>query len=215
MDRVDAAIDRDGRILWQYHTDEVWSVSPDSGLGDRFRADTADGYRMLVGGRLYTFPDGIWPSLPKWSTNYICGQNGYYTLYDADGNVLYGPHRNGIYEVGQDLYARWIDDHWYLYFQCAPGGTPKTLFTAYVSGTPVGDLPTDGGGVYALRTANREVTVFDRFGDTLSILHTDFDLDGDARVEFIDGCIRVGRDYNMADEPAQWALYLPSGERLE
>ena len=213
-DHTFAAIDREGTILWQYHTDETWSVMPSSGIGDRLRADTADGYRLLVGGQLHTFPSGIWPSIPKWSTNYICGQNGYYTIYDADGNVLFGPHRNSIQEVGQDLYCRWVDDHWYLYFRCAPGGTPETLFVASTGNTYPSDLPTDGGGVYAMRTGTREVTVFDRFGDILSVLHTDFDLDGDARVEFRNGCVLVGRDYNMADDPAQWALYLPTGEKI-
>lgn len=210
-----AAIDRDGKVLWSHRPDEEWSAMPDSGLGDRFKIQTDNGFRMLVAGRLYTFSRDTWPSIPLWSTNYICHVNGYYTLYDKDGNVLYGPHRNLVDEVGQDLYIAWIDDSHYEYFRCTPGGTPETLFTVYTVGGRPGDLPSDGGGVYALRTDTREITVFDRFGDTLGIIETDFNIDIYTRIGFENGCVRVNHTYTTEDAPEQQALYLPTGERLE
>ena len=177
--------------------------------------DLDDHYWLLIGRKIISLPQGVRPLLPKWSTNYICGQNGYYTLYDLDGNVLYGPHMNAMFEVGQDLYARWINDWTYEYFRCTPGGTPEVLFTVYTVGGKPGDLPTDGGGVYALRTDTREITVFDRFGDTLGIIETDFNIDIYTDITFEDGCIRVEHTYATDDAPMQSALYLPTGERLD
>ena len=61
-----------------------------------------------------------------------------------------------------------------------------------------GALPTDGAGVYALRTDEHTVTCFDRFGTTLGTIKQD----GEITMEptFENGCVRV------MDK-----LYLPTG----
>ena len=82
------------------------------------------------------------------------------------------------------------------------------MFTVSVSQRP-GALPTDGAGVYALQTGTREVTCFDRFGDTLGTIEAPFDL---RSVAFENGCILVaGED---AEGVQQTARFLPTGEQV-
>ena len=117
-------------------------------------------------------------------------------------------------EVGQDIYSCWVSDSEYTYIRCSASGTPQTLFTVPVSQRP-GDLATDGAGVYALKTGVQTVTCFDRFGTTLGTIRAPFAVDGVNGISFENGCIRLTHFSAGADDPAQTALYLPTGEQVE
>ncbi len=212
-----SAIDRDGDILWSCPADASWRgyVIPTDGTGDRLVVNLwENGNWLIQNGQARFFPSVQNLRALRWSDSYIVGENGYYTLYGPDGTALYGPFPNAMDEVGQDLYTRWVNDWTYEYFRCPAGGAPQVLFTVYVVNGRPGDLPTDGAGVYALRTDTREITCFDRFGDTLGVLETDIDIDIFTDITFEDGCVLVTREA-FNGEPAHAARYLPTGERLE
>lgn len=207
-----AAIDKRGNILWQYRA----SVNQDTliyGLGDRVVIEQSNTHALLANGKLgaaqtYTI------SPNKWSTNYIGGDNGYYTLYDQNGKALTGSYANALDEVGQDIYCRWVSDTQYEYFHCAAGGSPNTLFTVTVTNGRPGALPTDGAGVYALQTGQNTVVCFDRFGSVLGTIETPFVLDNLTHITFENGCVRITRTGIGADASTQTALYLPTGEPI-
>ena len=109
----------------------------------------------------------------------------------------------------------WLSDTEYAYIRCTEYGEPQTLFTVSVSQRP-GKLPTDGAGVYALKTGEQTVTCFDRFGDTLGTIQAPFVVgDIDTDIMFENGCIRLTYRGSGLDDPAQTALYLPTGEQVE
>lgn len=207
-----AAIDKRGNILWQYRA----SVNQDTliyGLGERLVIEQGNTHALLANGKLgaaqtYTI------SPNKWSTNYIGGDNGYYTLYDQNGKALTGSYANALDEVGQDIYCRWVSDTQYEYFHCAAGGSPNTLFTVTVTNGRPGALPTDGAGVYALQTGQNTVVCFDRFGSVLGTIETPFVLDNLTHITFENGCVRITRIGIGADASTQTALYLPTGEPI-
>lgn len=207
-----AAIDKNGNILWQYKT----SANQDTliyGLGDRVVIEQDNTYALLANGKLgaaqtYT----ITPN--KWGTNYIGGDNGYYTLYDQTGKALTDRYANALCEVGQDIYCGWIADRQYEYFHCAEGGSPTILFTVTANIDWPGVLPTDGAGVYALQTGQNTIACFDRFGTVIGTIETPFSLDGLADITFENGCIRVTHSSISADDPAQTVLYLSTGELI-
>lgn len=207
-----AAIDKRGNILWQYRA----SVNQDTliyGLGDRLVIEQGNTHALLANGKLgaaqtYTI------SPNKWSTNYIGGDNGYYTLYDQNGKALTGSYANALDEVGQDIYCRWVSDTQYEYFHCAAGGSPNTLFTVTVTNGRPGALPTDGAGVYALQTGQNTVVCFDRFSSVLGTIETPFVLDNLTHITFENGCVRITRTGIGADASTQTALYLPTGEPI-
>ena len=89
----------------------------------------------------------------------------------------------------------------YEYIRCDADGTNKVLFRVKCPNGRPGALPTDGAGVYALRTDEHTVTCFDRFGTTLGTIKQD----GEITMEptFENGCVRV------MDK-----LYLPTGEEI-
>lgn len=207
-----AAIDKNGNTLWQYKT----SANPDTliyGLGDRAVIEQDNTYALLTNGKLgaaqtYT----ITPN--KWGTNYIGGNNGYYTLYDQNGKALTDSYANALCEVGQDIYCGWVADKKYEYFHCAEGGSPTTLFTVTANIEWPGMLPTDGAGVYALQAGQNTIACFDRFGSVIGTIETPFSLDSLADITFENGCIRVTHSSISTDDPAQTVLYLPTGEPI-
>lgn len=207
-----AAIDKNGNTLWQYKT----SVDQDTlfyGLGDRLVIEKGNTNALLANGKLGAAQAySITPS--KWSTNYIGGNNGYYTLYDQNGKALTSSYANALDEVGQDIYCRWVSDTQYEYFHCAAGGSPTTLFTVTVTNGHPGVLPTDGAGVYALQTSQNTIACFDRFGSVLGTIETPFMLDNQINITFEKGCVRVTRIDIGVDATVQTVLYLPTGEAI-
>lgn len=207
-----AAIDKSGNTLWQYKI----SVNQDTliyGLGDRVVIEQGNTNALLANGKLgaaqtYT----IIPN--KWSTNYIGGNNGYYTLYDQNGKALTNSYANALDEVGRDIYCRWVSNTQYEYFHCAAGGSPTALFTVTVTNGRPGVLPTDGAGVYALQTGQNTIACFDRFGGVIGKIQTPFTLDSLADITFENGCIRVTYAGISTGDPAQTMLYLPTGEPI-
>ncbi|MGO5097348.1 S-layer homology domain-containing protein [Agathobaculum sp. LCP25S3_E8] len=207
-----AAIDKNGNTLWQYKT----SVDQDTlfyGLGDRLVIEKGNTNALLANGKLGAAQAySITPS--KWSTNYIGGNNGYYTLYDQNGKALTSSYANALDEVGQDIYCCWVSDTQYEYFHCAAGGSPTTLFTVTVTNGHPGVLPTDGAGVYALQTSQNTIACFDRFGSVLGTIETPFMLDNQINITFEKGCVRVTRIDIGVDATVQTVLYLPTGEAI-
>lgn len=207
-----AAIDKNGNTLWQYKV----PLNQDTliyGLGDRVVIEQGNTNALLINGKLgaaqrYT----ITPN--KWGTNYIGGNNGYYTLYNQNGKPLTDSYANVLCEVGQDIYCGWVADKKYEYFHCAEGGSLTTLFTVTANVEWPGALPTDGSGVYALKTSQNTIACFDRFGSVLGTIETPFSLESQANITFESGCIRVTHSSISADDPAQTVLYLPTGERI-
>ena len=100
-----AAIDKNGNTLWQYKT----SANSDTliyGLGDRAVIEQANTYALLANGKLGAAQTySITPN--KWGTNYIGGNNGYYTLHGQNGKALTDRYANALCEVGQDIYCGW------------------------------------------------------------------------------------------------------------
>lgn len=207
-----AAIDKNGNTLWQYKT----SANSDTliyGLGDRAVIEQANTYALLANGKLGAAQTySITPN--KWGTNYIGGNNGYYTLYNQNGKALTDRYANALCEVGQDIYCGWVADKKYECFYCAEGGSPTTLFTVTANIEWPGMLPTDGAGVYALQTGQNTIACFDRFGIVIGTIETPFSLDSLTDITFENGCIRVTHSSISADDSAQTVLYLPTGELI-
>lgn len=207
-----AAIDKNGNTLWQYKT----SANSDTliyGLGDRAVIEQANTYALLANGKLGAAQTySITPN--KWGTNYIGGNNGYYTLHGQNGKALTDRYANALCEVGQDIYCGWVADKKYEYFHCAEGGSPTTLFTVAANIEWPGMLPTDGAGVYALQTGQNTIACFDRFGALIGTIDPPFSLDSLADITFENGCIRVTHSSISEDDSAQTVLYLPTGELI-
>lgn len=170
-------------------------------------------YSLIADGKMGAVSAGPM-LLNRWSDTYIGQNGGYYALYDFSGKQLTQAYPNAMDEVGQDIYSCWVSDSEYTYIRCPASGTPQTLFTVPVSQRP-GDLATDGAGVYALKTGVQTVTCFDRFGTTLGTIRAPFAVDGVNGISFENGCIRLTHFSAGADDPAQTALYLPTGEQVE
>ena len=156
-------------------------------------------------------PGGL--RLCRWSDSYIVDLDGIYTLYDQNGAVLAGPYAGGRYaeslrEVGQDLYC-YSNDGETTCFRCPAGSRPTPLFP----GVTVEDstMVTDGGGVYAVQTAEHTVLCFDRFGDLLSTIQLPAEsAPQNCNLTFTDGCLEVS--YSLPDGQSQVVRYLPTGE---
>lgn len=207
-----AAIDKNGNTLWQYKT-SANSNTLIYGLGDRAVIEQANTYALLANGKLGAAQ--IYSITPnKWGTNYIGGNNGYYTLYNQNGKALTDRYANALCEVGQDIYCGWVANKKYEYFHCAEGGSPTTLFTVTANIEWPGMLPTDGAGVYALQTGQNTIACFDRFGIVIGTIETPFSLDSLTDITFENGCIRVTHSSISADDSAQTVLYLPTGELI-
>lgn len=198
------AIDTTGKTLWSMNfAFDRSKMAVDDGAGDRFVVtnSTSTSYTIIAGGKRIASSSRAL-QLNQYSDTYIAAEStGYYALYNFKGKKLTKTYQNAFDEVGQNIYSHWINDKEYEYIRCDADGTNKVLFRVKCPNGRPGALPTDGAGVYALRTDEHTVTCFDRFGTTLGTIK----YDGEITMEptFENGCVRV------MDK-----LYLPTGEEI-
>ena len=204
-----AAIDTTGKTLWSmnfafdHSKMAVEILLSGDGKGDRFVVVNRDGssYTIIAGGKRIASSSRAL-QLNQYSDTYIAAEStGYYALYNFKGKKLTKTYQNAFDEVGQNIYSHWLSNTEYEYIRCDADGTNKVLFRVKCPNGRPGALPTDGAGVYALRTDEHTVTCFDRFGTTLGTIKQD----GEITMEptFENGCVRV------MDK-----LYLPPGEEI-
>lgn len=198
------AIDTTGKTLWSMNfAFDRSKMAVDDGAGDRFVVtnSTSTSYTIIAGGKRIA-SSSLPLKVSQYSDTYIHMESvGYYALYNFKGKKLTKTYQNAFDEVGQNIYSHWINDKEYEYIRCDADGTNKVLFRVKCPNGRPGALPTDGAGVYALRTDEHTVTCFDRFGTTLGTIKQD----GEITMEptFENGCVRV------MDK-----LYLPTGEEI-
>lgn len=198
------AIDTTGKTLWSMNfAFDRSKAAVDDGAGDRFVVtnSTSTSYTIIAGGKRIA-SSSLPLKVSQYSDTYIHMESvGYYALYNFKGKKLTKTYQNAFDEVGQNIYSHWINDKEYEYIRCDADGTNKVLFRVKCPNGRPGALPTDGAGVYALRTDEHTVTCFDRFGATLGTIKQD----GEITMEptFENGCVRV------MDK-----LYLPTGEKI-
>lgn len=204
-----AAIDTTGKTLWSmnfafdHSKMAVEILLSGDGKGDRFVVVNRDGssYTIIAGGKRIASSSRAL-QLNQYSDTYIAAEStGYYALYNFKGKKLTKTYQNAFDEAGQNIYSHWLSNTEYEYIRCDADGTNKVLFRVKCPNGRPGVLPTDGAGVYALRTDEHTVTCFDRFGTTLGTIKQD----GEITMEptFENGCVRV------MDK-----LYLPTGEEI-
>ena len=204
-----AAIDTTGKTLWSmnfafdHSKMAVEILLSGDGKGDRFVVVNRDGsaYTIIAGGKRIASSSRAL-QLNQYSDTYIAAEStGYYALYNFKGKKLTKTYQNAFDEVGQNIYSHWLSNTEYEYIRCDADGTNKVLFRVKCPNGRPGALPTDGAGVYALRTDEHTVTCFDRFGTTLGTIKQD----GEITMEptFENGCVRV------MDK-----LYLPTGDEI-
>ena len=204
-----AAIDTTGKTLWSmnfafdHSKMAVEILLAGDGKGDRFVVVNRDGssYTIIAGGkRIASSSHAL--DVSQYSDTYIAAEStGYYALYNFKGKKLTKTYQNAFNEVGQNIYSRWISNTEYEYIRCDADGTNKVLFRVKCPNGRPGTLPTDGAGVYALRTDEHTITCFDRFGTTLGTIKNDGAMTQE--ITFENGCVRV------MDK-----LYLPTGEEI-
>ena len=198
------AIDTTGKTLWSMNfAFDRSKAAVDDGAGDRFVVtnSTSTSYTIIAGGKRIA-SSSLPLKVSQYSDTYIHMESvGYYALYNFKGKKLTKTYQNAFDEVGQNIYSHWINDKEYEYIRCDADGTNKVLFRVKCPNGRPGALPTDGAGVYALRTDEHTITCFDRFGTTLGTIKQD----GEITLEptFENGCVRV------MDK-----LYLPTGEEI-
>ncbi len=198
------AIDTTGKTLWSMNfAFDRSKMAVDDGAGDRFVVtnSTSTSYTIIAGGKRIA-SSSLPLKVSQYSDTYIHMESvGYYALYNFNGKKLTKTYQNAFDEVGQNIYSHWINDKEYEYIRCDADGTNKVLFRVKCPNGRPGALPTDGAGVYALRTDEHTVTCFDRFGTTLGTIKQD----GEITLEptFENGCVRVMNK-----------LYLPTGEEI-
>lgn len=204
-----AAIDTTGKTLWSmnfafdHSKMAVEILLAGDGKGDRFVVVNRDGssYTIIAGGKRIASSSRAL-QLNQYSDTYIAAEStGYYALYNFKGKKLTKTYQNAFDEVGQNIYSHWLSNTEYEYIRCDADGTTKTLFRVKCPNGRPGKLPTDGAGVYALRTDEHTVTCFDRFGTTLGTIKCDSEITLEPTFE--NGCVRV------MDK-----LYLPTGEEI-
>ena len=204
-----AAIDTTGKTLWSmnfafdHSKMAVEILLAGDGKGDRFVVVNRDGssYTIIAGGKRIASSSRAL-QLNQYSDTYIAAEStGYYALYNFKGKKLTKTYQNAFNEVGQNIYSRWISNTEYEYIRCDADGTNKVLFRVKCPNGRPGTLPTDGAGVYALRTDEHTITCFDRFGTTLGTIKNDGAMTQE--ITFENGCVRV------MDK-----LYLPTGEEI-
>ena len=217
-----AAIDTTGKTLWSmnfafdHSKMAVEILLAGDGKGDRFVVVNRDGssYTIIAGGKRIASSSRAL-QLNQYSDTYIAAEStGYYALYNFKGKKLTKTYQNAFDEVGQNIYSRWINDKEYEYIRCDADGTDKVLFRVKCPNGRPGALPTDGAGVYALRTDEHTVTCFDRFGATLGTIKIEDTIDIYYRLSFENGCLRVVDSYPNGKTDAVNALYLPTGEQI-
>lgn len=198
------AIDTTGKTLWSMNfAFDRSKLAVEAGAGDRFVVtnSTSTSYTIIAGGKRIA-SSSLPLKVSQYSDTYIHMESvGYYALYNFNGKKLTKTYQNAFDEVGQNIYSHWINDKEYEYIRCDADGTNKVLFRVKCPNGRPGALPTDGAGVYALRTDEHTITCFDRFGTTLGTIKQD----GEITMEptFENGCVRV------MDK-----LYLPTGEEI-
>ena len=198
------AIDTTGKTLWSMNfAFDRSKAAVDDGAGDRFVVtnSTSTSYTIIAGGKRIA-SSSLPLKVSQYSDTYIHMESvGYYALYNFKGKKLTKTYQNAFDEVGQNIYSHWLSNTEYEYIRCDADGTNKVLFRVKCPNGRPGALPTDGAGVYALRTDEHTVTCFDRFGTTLGTIKQD----GEITLEptFENGCVRV------MDK-----LYLPTGEEI-
>ena len=155
-----AAIDTTGKTLWSmnfafdHSKMAVEILLAGDGKGDRFVVVNRDGssYTIIAGGKRIASSSRAL-QLNQYSDTYIAAEStGYYALYNFKGKKLTKTYQNAFDEVGQNIYSHWINDKEYEYIRCDADGTNKVLFRVKCPNGRPGALPTDGAGVYALRT---------------------------------------------------------------
>lgn len=198
------AIDTTGKTLWSMNfAFDRSKMAVDDGAGDRFVVtnSTSTSYTIIAGGKRIA-SSSLPLKVSQYSDTYIHMESvGYYALYNFKGKKLTKTYQNAFDEVGQNIYSHWINDKEYEYIRCDADGTNKVLFRVKCPNGRPGALPTDGAGVYALRTDEHTVTCFDRFGTTLGTIKNDGAMTQE--IAFENGCVRV------MDK-----LYLPTGEEI-
>lgn len=198
------AIDTTGKTLWSMNfAFDRSKMAVDDGAGDRFVVtnSTSTSYTIIAGGKRIASSSRAL-QLNQYSDTYIAAEStGYYALYNFKGKKLTKTYQNAFDEVGQNIYSHWLSNTEYEYIRCDADGTNKVLFRVKCPNGRPGVLPTDGAGVYALRTDEHTVTCFDRFGTTLGTIKQD----GEITLEptFENGYVRVMNK-----------LYLPTGEEI-
>lgn len=198
------AIDTTGKTLWSMNfAFDRSKAAVDDGAGDRFVVtnSTSTSYTIIAGGKRIA-SSSLPLKVSQYSDTYIHMESvGYYALYNFKGKKLTKTYQNAFDEVGQNIYSHWINDKEYEYIRCDADGTNKVLFRVKCPNGRPGTLPTDGAGVYALRTDEHTITCFDRFGTTLGTIKNDGAMTQE--ITFENGCVRV------MDK-----LYLPTGEEI-
>ena len=203
-DKTIRAIDTAGKTVWSmnFALDHKKMYLSDN-TGDRFVATMDDNtsYTIIAGGkRIASSSHAL--DVSQYSDTYIAAEStGYYALYNFKGKKLTKTYQNAFNEVGQNIYSRWISNTEYEYIRCDADGTNKVLFRVKCPNGRPDTLPTDGAGVYALRTDEHTITCFDRFGTTLGTIKNDGAMTQE--ITFENGCVRV------MDK-----LYLPTGEEI-
>ncbi len=158
------AIDTTGKTLWSMNfAFDRSKMAVDDGAGDRFVVtnSTSTSYTIIAGGKRIA-SSSLPLKVSQYSDTYIHMESvGYYALYNFKGKKLTKTYQNAFDEVGQNIYSHWINDKEYEYFRCDADGTNKVLFRVKCPNGRPGALPTDGAGVYALRTDEHTITCFD------------------------------------------------------
>ena len=199
------ALDADGRTLWTVRG-AVGADESAGGMGDRVtvQKDNYTAFKLITNGKVIAMSTRPL-SLNQYSDTYIASEaTGWYAVYNFGGKKLTPSYENALDEVGQDIYARWVSNTEYEYFRCTASGESQTLFRVQCPTGRPGELPTDGAGVYALRTDEHTVTCFDCRGKTLGTIDTGDTLDKNDTVSFENGCVRI-KDKR----------YLPTGEAVQ
>lgn len=198
------AIDTTGKTLWSMNfAFDRSKLAVEAGAGDRFVVTNSNStsYTLIAGGKRIA-SSSLPLKVSQYSDTYIHMESvGYYALYNFNGKKLTKTYQNAFDEVGQNIYSHWINDKEYEYIRCDADGTNKVLFRVKCPNGRPGALPTDGAGVYALRTDEHTITCFDRFGTTLGTIKNDGAMTQE--ITFENGCVRV------MDK-----LYLPTGEEI-
>lgn len=97
---------------------------------------------------------------------------GRYRLVAADGTVLSETYENALTYVGDSLYLGWVSDNPRIYdvIRCDGDNFCRVVRKeTFRWNNHVFNL---SGGVYAVQNTDTQITVFDAFGDTVSIITT-------------------------------------------
>lgn len=97
---------------------------------------------------------------------------GWYRLEASDGTALSKTYENALLYTGGNIYVGWIGENPRTYDVIRCDGTSQSTVVrteTFRFNNHVFDL---GGGVYAVQNTDTRTSVFDVFGDTLSVITT-------------------------------------------